>query len=205
VDFTNATAVAFGGVAADFRVVNNERAVVTVPVSARTGPITLTTPAGTATSPDTFLSPPVITSFSPATGSVGSLVTLTGLFPDNATNVLFNGAAGIITLASTSQIQAVVPTNATSGPITVQAVGGSDQSANSFTLVVPKLSITRESTGVVNIHWTGASAYVLQYLTSLTGELQWGTDTNNASTTNGVTTVTTKASGTQKIYRLKAP
>lgn len=204
-DFTNATRVAFGGVSTTYRVVNNQEIIATVPVNAPSGPITVTTPAGANTSSGSFLIPPVITTFTPASGALGTTVNLSGLFPDTVTNVLFNGVSGVITLANTSQIQAVVPTNATTGVITVQAAGGSDQSADPFTITVPNLFIARASASSINILWTGATAYVLQYVTNLSGTNFWLTDTNTAKITNGVSTVTAPATGARRVYRLKTP
>jgi hypothetical protein len=205
VDLTNATEVTFNGVLATYRVVNNEQIIATVPTGASSGNISITTPAGAITSTSLFMIPPVITTFSPASGAIGTTVTLVGFFPDTATNVLFNGVAGTITLAGTSQIQATVPTNATTGPITVQALGGSDQSLESFIIAVPQLFIARGTSNTVNIQWTGAAAYVLQYLTNLNNTNLWLLETNTAHNTNGVNTVTTPATGGQRFFRLKNP
>jgi hypothetical protein len=54
-NFTGANAVAFNGVAAtSYTVVNDTQVTATVPSGAKNGPISVTTPAGTATSSTSF-------------------------------------------------------------------------------------------------------------------------------------------------------
>src|SRR4029077_16103771 len=67
-----------------------------VPAGATTGPIHVTTPQGTANSPDAFaiIGPgPFISSFSPAAGNSGNPVQITGRFFTGVTNVQFNGTS----------------------------------------------------------------------------------------------------------------
>jgi hypothetical protein len=52
--FTGTTQVAFGGTSASFTVVSNTSLTATVPTGARTGPISVTSPGGTATSSRSF-------------------------------------------------------------------------------------------------------------------------------------------------------
>jgi len=117
-----------------------------VPAAATTGAISVTTPAGTATSSGTFTvnaPPPTITSFQPASGPVGSSVVVTGTNFTGATAVAFNGTATTYTVNSDTQVTAVVPTNATSGPITVTTPSGTATSAIGFTVgsVVSSFSV----------------------------------------------------------------
>lgn len=90
---------------------------------------------------------PVIQSFTPTQGQIGTRVTITGQnFNNNIVAVLFNGAAGIIQSGATStKVEAAVPNNATSGRITV--VRGDNKSATSgqdFTVLVPEFAINLE-------------------------------------------------------------
>jgi hypothetical protein len=81
---------------------------------------------------------PVVLSFLPLSGPVGTSVTITGLgFQDSspATGVAFNGtAASSFTVDSTTQITATVPSGATTGPISVTDGEGTGSSLLDFTV-----------------------------------------------------------------------
>jgi hypothetical protein len=83
-----------------------------VPSGATTGPISVTTPAGTATSSTSFtvIRPPVITSFSPTVGHVGQLVTITGKNFAGVTGVRLGTTSATVTVNSQTKITATVPT-----------------------------------------------------------------------------------------------
>ena len=73
------------------------------------------------------LSPPAptLTSLSPASGPVGTSVTLTGTNFTGATGVRFNGtAATVFGVASATTATATVPTGTTSGNVTITTPGG---------------------------------------------------------------------------------
>jgi uncharacterized repeat protein (TIGR01451 family) len=72
-------------------------------------------------------------SFSPASGTSGTAVTITGTSLDTVTNVTFNGTIASYTITSPTQIAATVPAT-TSGTITVQGLGGNATSSSSFTV-----------------------------------------------------------------------
>jgi IPT/TIG domain len=80
---------------------------------------------------------PKVTSFTPAAGPVGTVVTLTGTNFTGATAVAFHGAAAIYTVVSATQITATVPAGATTGTISATTPGGTGTSAASFTVTVP--------------------------------------------------------------------
>ncbi len=84
--------------------------------------------------------PPTITGFNPDSGRVGTVVTITGsnFAPNQASNsVRFNGVAAKIVVATPTQLQAKVPTGATTGPITVTTVGGQALSPRAFWVILP--------------------------------------------------------------------
>ena len=144
-NFTGATQVAFNGTAAITYTVNSAtQLTVTVPAGATTGPIRVTAPSGTGTSALAFTvaPPPTIVSFAPASGYVGTAVTLTGTNFTGASQVTFNGmAATTFTVNSATQITATVPAGATTGPVSVTTAVSTATSASSFT-VVPAPVIT---------------------------------------------------------------
>ena len=79
--------------------------------------------------------PPNITRFTPASGPVGIRVTLTGTRLLGATEVLFNRVSSLeFEVVSMTSIRAIVPAEATSGPISVVTPGGTAVSAESFTV-----------------------------------------------------------------------
>ncbi|HWC44534.1 MAG TPA: IPT/TIG domain-containing protein [Casimicrobiaceae bacterium] len=69
---------------------------------------------------------PAITSISPTSGPVGTLVTINGSGFTGATSVRFGGSvAAVFTVVSDTRITTTVPTGASSGGITVTTPGGS--------------------------------------------------------------------------------
>ena len=86
---------------------------------------------------------PTVAGFVPMAGPVGTRVTLTGTYFLGATEVLFNRvSAPEFEVVSGTSIEAVVPSGATSGPISVVTPGGTAVSAEPFT-VVPPPTLTR--------------------------------------------------------------
>ena len=129
--------------------------------------------------------PPTLMRFIPARGPVGVQVTLVGTHFYGATAVEFNGvAAARFEVVSGTRIEAVVPREASSGPIRVVAAGGAVTSAESFTvtdsgigsrLFVPivlrgrgrtpgsfftsELTLTNRGTTTAAIHYTYTAAF----------------------------------------------
>jgi uncharacterized repeat protein (TIGR03803 family) len=132
--FTGATKVSFHGVAATFTVVSDTYLTAVVPAGATTGSVTVTTPGGTLTSNKIFRVIPVILSFSPASGPVGTQVTITGTSFTGATKVTFGGVKATFSVDSDTQIAATVPTGAKTGKIQVMTPGGTATSASDFTV-----------------------------------------------------------------------
>jgi len=134
---TGATAVNFNGKpASSFFVTNNTTIGAVVPDGVITGPVSVTTPAGTANSTGFFFGPPMITSFTPLQGANGTNVTIFGTNLFGALAVLFNGTnAPNFTATDNGFINVVVPPNATTGPITVIAPGGTNTSQETFIVI----------------------------------------------------------------------
>jgi uncharacterized repeat protein (TIGR03803 family) len=134
--FTGATAVNFGTVpATSFKVVNSAYITAVVPPTAITGLVSVATTAGKVSTLKNLKMAPTITGFSPASGPVGTVVTIKGTALTGATKVTFGGiAAKEFTVNSVTQITATVPTGAVTGKIVVTTPGGAGTSATSFTV-----------------------------------------------------------------------
>jgi len=136
--FTGATAVRFDGTPASFTVGSDTQITATVPSGATTGSLSVTTPSGTTTSTGIFTvtvaAAPAISGFSPSSAAVGTQVQLSGSGFTGATSVKFNGVSADFSVGSDGAITAVVPTAATSGPVSVTTANGTGTSSGSFTV-----------------------------------------------------------------------
>jgi RHS repeat-associated protein len=137
--------VSFNGVAATITSASTTTLVATVPSGATTGPISVTSPAGSATSAGSFVvtnppSAPTISDFTPTIGTSGTSVTINGSNFDPATMndiVTFNGLRAKVTGATPTMISATVPSYATSGRIRVATPGGEAISSGDFFVPPP--------------------------------------------------------------------
>ncbi len=133
--FSSSSVVKFGGTKATTVTLSGTTFLTaTVPSGALTGSVTVATGSTTLTSNSTFRVTPTISSFSPSSGPVGTLVTINGTGLMQATKVTFNGKSASFTTVSDIEVTATVPTGATTGKIKVTTKGGSVTSATSFTV-----------------------------------------------------------------------
>jgi hypothetical protein len=139
---TGVVAVKFGGVSSTYVVVgSNNTLYAVVPDGALTGPISVTTGAGTATSTGTFyvnpcpqislkaalagqntdagVSTPNIVSFKPTSGKVGTSVVINGTNLLHVTSVLFGTAKAKFTKELPTKIVAIVPKGAKTAKISL--------------------------------------------------------------------------------------
>jgi uncharacterized repeat protein (TIGR03803 family) len=134
-DLTGTSSVTFNGTAATFTVVSASEITTAVPTGATTGTVEVTTPKGTLKSNLAFRVTPVISSFSPTSGPVGTSVVITGNSLTGATSVTFGGVkATSFTVNSYTQVTATVPTGAKTGKIGTTTPGGTAASTTSFTV-----------------------------------------------------------------------
>ena len=142
-NFLGATNVSFNGLAASFSLTADTQITATVPAAATTGPISVTTPGGSVTSSVPFYLAPRLTTFTPATGVVGTTLTLTGTNFTGVTTVTFAAVnsttvSAPITGLTATQMTVLVPTNAITGLLTVTTPGGVIASSGNFT-VTPRV------------------------------------------------------------------
>lgn len=203
-NFTNATAVHFNGIPAGFVVVNNTSITAMVPAAATSGPISVITPGGTATTTLNFFVPPIVSGFDPGNGVVGNSVTLLGSSFTNATLVKFNGVdATNFTVLNNSQIAVTVPTNATTGPVSVIAPGGTGVSAVAFVVDALVVAIRSLTNSAVALSWpSSATGFVLQANMNLS-TTNWVAVTNAPAVVNGKNTVTNEVTNSATFYRLR--
>ena len=134
------TGFTFGGVpATQWSIADNGHMAVTVPPGALSGFVTVTAPTGIAYTYDNLFIDPTLTSLSPATGTYGTTVAITGRNFQDVTTVTFGGVPALsFRIVSSGLIQAVVPQGAVSGPVgLVNRVGGTGLSQGAFTLDLP--------------------------------------------------------------------
>ena len=131
---TGTTSVKFGTGSASFSVVSDTYMTAVVPATGTTGAVTVTTPSGFQVSSKIFRVLPVISTFSPSSGPVGSQVVITGTGLMQTTKVAFGGVAATSFTKSATQVTATVPTGAVTGKIMITTPGGTTTSATSFTV-----------------------------------------------------------------------
>src|SRR5918994_293961 len=97
-----------------------------------------TVAAAMAITPASWAAAPTISSFSPASGPVGSSVTIHGQNfsgnDPNVTSVTFNGTSATFSIDNAQKITATVPSGATTGPIAVTSPDGTATSSTNFTV-----------------------------------------------------------------------
>ncbi len=129
-----ATSVDFNGARGTVLTDTSTKIVVLVPAAASSGPITVTTHVGTATSATNFLLSPTITSFSPTSGPIGTVVTVTGTGLGGATKVVIGGKAALVSSDTATQIVATVAPSSITGRISVKTTVASFTTVSDFTV-----------------------------------------------------------------------
>jgi len=134
--FKGTSAVRFGKAYSMFTVVSSTEIQANVPPGALTGPIKVTKGMQTVSSSDPFTVLPKITSFSPTSGPVGTVVKIKGTTFNGATAVSFGSVAADMgsAVVHPSSITVTVPAGAVTGKIYVTTPAGTRHSATAFTV-----------------------------------------------------------------------
>lgn len=147
-DLTGASAVSFGGRAAQsFEVRSPTRILATVPQDALSGGVSVSAPAGSATSPEGFrFEPgPTVASVEPSQGPTagGTPVRILGSgFVAGATVTIGGGAAGEVTVRSASEITASTPAHAPgSYEVLVSDANGTSTGGPDYTFIAPPVPV----------------------------------------------------------------
>lgn len=182
--------IKFNGADAVVSSASTTQIIATVPSGATTGKVTLTVDGQTGVSGSDFIvHTPSVASFSPASGLVGTVVTINGtdfsaIASDNV--VKFNGTLATISNATSTSLTVMVPTQATTGKITVTIGSVVLTSASDF--IIPPPTITSFSPA----HAGGGSTLVITGTNFISGNL-----TLNKVKVNNVNATVTAATDTQ--------
>jgi hypothetical protein len=173
-NFTGANAVNFGGVPAATFTVNNATTITATLGSGFAGAVSVTTPGGTATQNGfTFYPVPTISGFTPASGTTGTVITITGTGFAGTSNVTFGGiSASSFTVISSTQITATVGGRLT-GTVGVTTPGG-NATLGGFSFISPSATVGffPATTTIIN----GSSFSVDFVVNSSSGLLSWQSD-----------------------------
>ena len=202
--------VKFNGTAATVSTATATSLTVEVPAGAATGKISVEVDNQIATSSNDFtvdgpVAPLTLTSFSPATGTAGTIVTLTGtnFSPTIASNtVKFNGTAATVSAATATSLTVEVPAGATTGKISVQVGSQIATSSNDFIIASsssPTLTSFSPTTGtagtVVTVTGTNFSPTILSNIVKFNGT----TGTVSAASATSLTVSVPEDAGTGKV------
>ncbi len=130
------TQVQLNGASCSFTAVSATTLTFTVPTGATSGTIHVTTPGGSATSGTSFTvsPPPTITSISPGTGPIGTVVTITGTNLAGTVGVMLGSVVTVPTSVGATQVVFTIPPGAASGTVKVLTTSGSATSIGTFTV-----------------------------------------------------------------------
>jgi Domain of unknown function DUF11/IPT/TIG domain len=147
----NVTNVLFNGKPGTGFILNSENQLhINVPNGITTGPLTILSASGTNfnfTTSSNFYGPPVINSFSPASGRTGTNLVIIGTNFLSASRVEFGGTGGAFSIGvdinppntNSGMIQVTVPTNVITNPFRVITSGGAIATSSNF-VVLPTIT-----------------------------------------------------------------
>jgi uncharacterized repeat protein (TIGR01451 family) len=138
-NFSSPSTVKFNGVTDPTAVVTAFTQIrAMVPPGAKTGPVTVTTSAGSSSNGPVFYAPPRLSAFVPSAAVVGQSVVLSGTNLTDASLLQFGTAPAAFTMTGLDQITATIPAEARTGPVTVRTPGGAYVTQTSYT-VLPRI------------------------------------------------------------------
>ena len=147
---SGATAVKFNGAMAVFNVDAPGHISATIPASATTGSISVTTAGGTVYSAAVFVVAPRVSKLSPSSAPVGGTVTVYGANFAAPCLVKFNGVAATnVVWISSSKLTAIVPAGASNGAVSVTTAQGLSASSATVFKVLPTLASFSPTSGAV--------------------------------------------------------
>jgi photosystem II stability/assembly factor-like uncharacterized protein len=145
-NFTGVSSVTFGNIPAASFTINSQTSITAIVAAGASGNVTIVSPHGSVSKPGfIFTTVPVISSFAPVLGPVGSDVKIYGANFNSiaANNIVWFGAVKAFVSAATSNVLTVtVPSGATYQPITVTTNGLTSTSSRGFVVTFPVRQLT---------------------------------------------------------------
>lgn len=146
------TSITLGGTpVASFRILSNNKISAIIGGGA-TGVIELKTLGGTTSTPGFTYKPilkPILNTFYPSTGSVGSLITIEGSELDRLTSILI-GEVEAIQISNTGlKVVVMVMPGTKSGSVIIKNNAGTSKANESFTLYIPPIPNKQESSTII--------------------------------------------------------
>ena len=133
--FSSSSVVKFGGTTVTTQTLTGTTFIeATVPAGALTAKVTVTTGSTTLSTTAIYKVTPTFKTFTPPSGPVATVVTITGTGLEQTTKVTFNKVVATFTVVSDTEITATVSAGATTGKIAITTKGGSASNATSFTV-----------------------------------------------------------------------
>jgi uncharacterized repeat protein (TIGR03803 family) len=135
--FSNATGVSFGGGPGQFVAINDTAMIASPAAGALTGPVKVFEPGGDLVTPQTFKVLPSISDFTPQSGPVGTVITITGTSLKQTTSVKIGNVTlgpGVFTVVSDTTVTAIVPATVSPAKVSLKTQGGSAIARGAFTI-----------------------------------------------------------------------
>ena len=130
--------VTIGGVEATASSWSNTKITCTVPATATTGPVIVTTDVGDSNNTKIFtVKAPLVSSVSPSSGAIGAAVAVSGKYfglTQGTSTITFNGVEATATSWSDTRIACTVPVGAATGPVIVTTDVGDSNNTKIFTV-----------------------------------------------------------------------
>jgi hypothetical protein len=133
---TATTGVKFGSLNAAFSLESDTSLSAAMPAGFVSGKVTVVTPGGNAATTTSLLALPLVGSFSPTQGLVGSSIDVVGEGFAQASAVKLGSKVATFSVVSDTLLRAVVPSGVSSGKITVETPRGTRVSAGTFAVIL---------------------------------------------------------------------
>ena len=165
-NFSGVSDILVGEEQVDFAVVADNQISMTAPIQPTSGLITLTNPGGITSSTNQLVvtgAEPSISMLDPNAGRPGDLIMIEGGNFATTTNVWFGNFQAEFSIIANNQLQAVVPNDATTGPVSVANLGGRVTSIDPFFLPVridaidPQIGTPGDTIEISGANFTGSS------------------------------------------------